>query len=82
MPSRNELYRLIEASYMAYIDHAYASISAQKERNAYYRPKYRNVYSFEKIMIDNLYNMIKDDLTPEETAQLIEKDWEKYSKRD
>lgn len=82
MPSRNELYRLIEASYMAYIDHAYASISAQKERNAYYRPKYRNVYSFEKIMIDNLHKMIKENLTPEETIYLIEKNWEEYSKKD
>lgn len=46
-------------------------LEAWKKENVYYRPKVQNFYDIERIIIDEVYNMMRDDLEPEVTAQKI-----------
>ncbi|MDF2594798.1 MAG: hypothetical protein K0R69_1139 [Clostridia bacterium] len=46
-------------------------LEAWKKENVYYRPKVQNFYYIERIIIDEVYNMMRDDLEPEVTAQKI-----------
>ena len=46
-------------------------LESWKEENVYYRPKVENFYDIERIIIDEIYNMLHHDLDPEWTAQQI-----------
>ncbi len=46
-------------------------LEAWKKENVYYRPKVKDFYYIEKIIIDEVYNMMQYDLDPEATSQKI-----------
>lgn len=81
MPTRKDIYRLIESQYMAVLPHASATIRAQKDNYAYYRPKIRNVYDFENMIITNLQDMLQSDIEPESVYRKIRDDWERIEKK-
>ena len=76
MPTRKDIYRLIESQYMAALPHASATIRAQKPAYAYYRPKMKNAYDFENLIIQNLENMLSNGTEPEAVYQNIKKRWD------
>lgn len=78
MPTRSNLNALITGQYMINLPQASATITAQKKSYAYYRPKMEKGYEFEQIIIKNLRKMLEEDLSTEETARMMIKDWEPY----
>ncbi|AKL95921.1 ABC-type sugar transport system, periplasmic component [Clostridium aceticum] len=46
-------------------------LQAWEEENVYYRPKIGNFYHIEQIIIKNLHEMIRDNLSAEDTARLM-----------
>ncbi len=46
-------------------------LRAWEEKNVYYRPKIGNFYYVEQILINNLHNMVINNLTAEDTAEMI-----------
>lgn len=75
MPSRKDLTRLIEAKYITSQPHAFAMIKAQSKNSSYYRPKMKEGYSFETIMTNNLYQMVRENLDVKTVSQNIESQW-------
>ncbi|WP_070000566.1 ABC transporter substrate-binding protein [Cellulosilyticum sp. I15G10I2] len=53
------------------IKQSHVVLEAWKKENVYYRPKVENFYHIERIIIDEVYNMMRYDLEPELTAQKI-----------
>ena len=87
MPTRKDIYRLIESRYLAVLPHASATIWAQKTAYAYYRPKMKNSYDFESMVILNLEDMIRGGTEPESVYQNLKDQWyqtekERNSQRD
>ena len=75
MPVRKDIDRLIEADYISRLPHASAMMKAQSKDYIYYRPKMREGYSFENIMINNLYQMVNGNIDEETTQENIKKQW-------
>lgn len=80
MPTRKDIYRLIESQYLAVLPHASATIRAQKSSYAYYRPKMKNAYDFENMVILNLEDMLRSKTAPEEVYQNLRDEWHQIEK--
>ena len=78
MPTRSNLNALITAQYMAQLPQALAALTAHKKSYAYYRPKLEKGYEFENIIIMNLRKMLEEDLSAEETAENMIREWEPF----
>ncbi len=61
LPTRTALIEKIEQDFSKEMPQVSAMIKSQKTEYAYYRPKMKNGYEFENIMITNLYKMIQED---------------------
>lgn len=77
MPTRSSLNALIAAQYMVRLPQASAVITAGKKSYAYYRPKMQWGYEFENMIITHLKTMLKEDITADETARRMKKDWDR-----
>lgn len=75
MPTRKDIYRLIESQYMAVLPHAQATIRAQKEGYVYYRPKVKNAYDFENLVILGLEDMLRNGTSPDEVYRGLKEGW-------
>lgn len=74
MPTRTNLLHLITGQYMTQLPQAPAVINAQKKSYAYYRPKMRCGYEFERMIRDNLEKLVSGE-TPEQVRDAITNDW-------
>jgi multiple sugar transport system substrate-binding protein len=61
LPTRTALIEKIEQEFSEEMPQVSAMIQSQKAEYAYYRPKMKNGYEFENIMITNLYKLIQED---------------------
>jgi hypothetical protein len=61
LPTRTALIEKIEQEFSEEMPQVSAMIQSQKADYAYYRPKMKNGYEFENIMITNLYKLIQED---------------------
>jgi multiple sugar transport system substrate-binding protein len=75
LPTRTALREMIEKEYSGVMPQVDAMYTAQNEENAYYRPKMKNGYEFENIMVTNLYDMTHDNLNAGKAALNIRSQW-------
>lgn len=74
MPTRTNLLHLITGQYMTQLPQAPAVINAQKKNYTYYRPKMRCGYEFERMIQDNLEELVTG-AAPEQVRDAITDDW-------
>ncbi|MDD3173770.1 MAG: extracellular solute-binding protein [Herbinix sp.] len=75
LPTRTALREIIEKEYSKDMPQVSAMYLSQKKEYAYYRPKMKNGYDFENIMITNLFDMIRDDLSVKRVSMNIKSQW-------
>jgi multiple sugar transport system substrate-binding protein len=78
LPTRTALREIIEKEYSNRLPQVSAMYMSQKKEYAYYRPKMKNGYEFENIMIKNLYAMIQDDLNVKNVSINIKSQWTEW----
>lgn len=81
LPVRPRLVEKIRQEYIADFPQVKATLQAQQDEYAYYRPKMKKGYEFETIMIDNLYEMTTADLETESTAIKMRSQWNEERRR-
>jgi multiple sugar transport system substrate-binding protein len=59
------------SSTLLHLKHMNAVLDAWRPENIYLRPKITNFYNFEKVLISNLHQMIKNDLDSQEVSKKI-----------
>jgi len=75
LPTRTALREMIEKDYSKTMPQVRAMFLSQKKEYAYYRPKMKNGYEFENIMITNLFHMIQDNQDIKSVAINIRSQW-------
>lgn len=75
LPTRTALINKIEQDFSEEMPQVSAMIQSQKAGYAYYRPKMKNGYEFENIMITNLYSMIQEDRPAKSIAINMKSQW-------
>ena len=75
LPTRRALIEKIDQEYSEKMPQAAAMIKSQKKEYAYYRPKMKNGYEFEHIMITNLFDMIQEDLSVRSVSIHMKSQW-------
>jgi multiple sugar transport system substrate-binding protein len=78
LPTRTALREMIEKEYSSRLPQVSAMYMSQKKEYAYYRPKMKNGYEFENIMITNLFAMIQDDLNVKNVSINIKSQWTEW----
>lgn len=75
LPTRTALIKKIGQDFSEEMPQVPAMIQSQQEEYAYYRPKMKNGYEFENIMITNLYKMIQEDRPVKSIAINMKSQW-------
>ncbi|MDF2524255.1 MAG: hypothetical protein K0R31_1896 [Clostridiales bacterium] len=76
LPTRSALREMIEKEYSKDMPQVKAMYLSQEKEYAYYRPKMKNGYEFEEIMVTNLYDMIQNDLNVKSVGIKIKSQWD------
>lgn len=75
LPTRTALIEKIEKEYSKIMPQVTAMVMSQKKEYAYYRPKLKNGYDFEDMMITNLYDMVQNDLSVRSVSINMKSQW-------
>ncbi len=75
LPTRTALRAWIEKEYSTTKPQIKALSLSQKNDYAYYRPKMKNGYEFENIMITNLYEMVTEDISARSISIKMRSQW-------
>lgn len=75
LPTRTALIEKIDQEYSKELPQVDAMIQSQKPEYAYYRPKLKNGYEFEDIMISNLYDMVRGKIEIRNASINIKSQW-------
>ncbi len=75
LPTRTALRDWIEAEYSDTLPQIKAMALSQKKEYAYYRPKMKNGYEFENVMITNLFQMVMEDISARSIAIKMRSQW-------
>ena len=75
LPTRTALIEEINQNYSKDLPQVKAMIMSQKAEYAYYRPKLKNGYEFEDIMITNLYDMVTGKINTRKASINIKSQW-------
>ncbi len=75
LPTRTALRDWIEEEYSETMPQIKALSLSQKKEYAYYRPKMKNGYEFENMMITNLYNMVTQDIGVRSVSNKMRSQW-------
>lgn len=75
LPTRTALRDWIEKEYSETMPKIKAMALSQKKDYAYYRPKMKNGYELENIMITNLYQMVTEDIGARSTSIKMRSQW-------
>ncbi len=75
LPTRTALREMIKKEYSEEMPQVTAMYMAQEKENAYYRPKMKDGFEFEKIMITNLFDMVQEDRKVKNVAIKIKSQW-------
>ncbi|HHV12394.1 MAG TPA: extracellular solute-binding protein [Clostridiales bacterium] len=75
LPTRTALIEKIERDFSGGMPQVSAMIKSQKKEYAYYRPKMKNGYEFEDIMVTNLYDMIQEDRPVKNVSINMKSQW-------
>lgn len=79
MPTRCSLQQLIIAKYMAWLPQARTVLNAQNTAHVYYRPKIKQSYEFETLIISQLTEMLQKKKRAGEVVDSIVEGWEKIT---
>lgn len=75
LPTRTALRYTIEKEYSESIPQVRAMVKSQEKEYAYYRPKMKNGYEFENIIITNLFDMVQKDLEVKNVSINMRSQW-------
>ncbi len=75
LPTRTALIQEIDQKYSKEQPQVKAMIMSQKEEYAYYRPKLKNGYEFENIIITNLYDLVTGEIDVRKASINIKSQW-------
>ncbi len=75
LPTRTDLREMIDKEYSEDLPQVTAMLMSQRKEFVYYRPKMKNGYEFEDIMITNLFDMMKEDQEIKNVAINIRSQW-------
>lgn len=78
LPTRKALREMINEKYAKDMPQVTAMYKSQMNEYAYDRPKMKNGYEFEDIMIMNLFDMTQNDLDAKNVAINIKSQWNEY----
>lgn len=79
LPTRTALREELFQEYSKNKPQVIAMFQSQMKENAYYRPKMKNGYDFENIIITNLYNMLHEDLDAKSVAINMKSQWNEHN---
>lgn len=75
LPTRTALIDRIEKDYATSMPQVTAMIKSQKKEYAYYRPKIKNGYDFEDVIISNLFEMVQKDISARTVSINMKSQW-------